>query len=446
MSREIKKIVPEKVSKKAITTIQTIKGMRDILPEEMRLMERIRAIFMNIANAYGFEGIETPILENTEVFTRGIGKATDLVQKQMFAFRTKGGDPVVMRPEYTASIVRAFYENGMFNLPQPLKLNYWGPVFRYERPQAGRYRQFHQLGAEIIGDINAVLDAQLIQFFAVLLKELGITAYTVEVNSLGCKICRQQYRHALVNYFKPDHRKLCPDCKRRIKESPLRVFECDKEKCMEIAEKAPQTVDHLCPECHNHFKEVLEYLDEIEVPYHLNSKLVRGLDYYSKTVFEFWPEDQPGFALGGGGRYDNLVEMLGDKSAPAVGFAAGIERLAGELKKINAPIAKDPNAPTVFLAQLGELGRKKSLKLFEQLRKAGIRVYESFGRNSIKSQLKVANREDAPFSLILGQKEALDGTVILRDMSAGTQETIPMNKLIGELNKRFAQRGEQKDK
>ncbi|MDO8557827.1 MAG: histidine--tRNA ligase [bacterium] len=440
MSKGIKKIKLEKpaVAKKSAAPLQSVKGTRDVLPQEMRFMERIRSLFLSVADAYGFEGIETPILEDTELFIRAVGKSTDVVQKQMYTFRTKGGDSVTLRPENTAGIARAYYENGMFNLPQPLKLWYWGPMFRYERQQAGRYRQFHQFGAEIIGEINAVLDAQLIQLFTAVLKELGITAYTVEINSLGCKTCRPEYRAALVNYFRPDARKLCPDCKRRLKESPLRIFECDKEKCKEIAEKAPQTVDHLCEECHGHFKEVLEYLDEIDVPYRMNARLVRGLDYYTKTVFEVWPEDRPGWALGGGGRYDNLVEILGDKSAPAVGFSAGIERVVEELTKIQASIAKDPFSPTVFLAQLGELGRKKSLKLFEKLRKAGIRVVESFGRNSIKSQLKVANREDAGISLIVGQKEALDETVIIRDMASGIQETVPLTKLIHELQKRFA--------
>ena len=438
MLKDIKKLLPEKpTAKKTPPPIQTVKGMHDILPDEMRLMERIRAMFLGVAHAYGFDGIETPVLENVELFTRGVGRATDLVQKQMYTFRTKGGDFVALRPENTAGVVRAYYQNGMFNLPQPLKLWYWGPYFRYERQQSGRYRQFHQFGAEIIGEMNAILDAQLIQLFTVSLKELGITSYTVELNSIGCKVCRPGYRQALVNYFRPDARKLCPDCKRRLKESPLRIFECENEKCREIAEKAPQTIDHLCEECHNHFKEVLEYLDEIDVPYRLNPKLVRGLDYYTKTVFEVWPEDNPGHALGGGGRYDNLVEMLGDKIAPAVGFAVGVERLIDELKKIQSPVVRDPSIPTVFLAQLGELGRKKSLKLFEQLRKAGIRVVESFGRNSIRSQLKVANREEAAISLIVGQKEALDNTVIMRDMAAGTQETIPLAKLISELQKRF---------
>lgn len=438
MQKDIKKPPLLEKPKKAIAPIMSVKGMHDIVFEDINFMERIRKVFLDVARAYGFEGIEPPVLEMTELFARGVGKGTDLVQKQMFTFRTKGGDSVTMRPEYTAGVVRAFYENAMFNMPQPLKLWYWGPVFRYERPQAGRYRQFWQCGAEIIGEINAVLDAQLIQFFTIMLKELGISAFTVEINSLGCKVCRPGYRSALVNYFRPDVRKLCQDCKRRLKESPMRIFECEEEKCKEIAEKAPQTVDHLCTECHVHFKEVLEYLDEIDIPYHLNPKLVRGLDYYTKTVFEVWPEGQPGFALGGGGRYDNLVEALGDKSSPAVGFSAGVERLMGELKKLQAPIAKENEMPTVFLAQLGELGRKKSLRLFEMLRRNGIRVVESFGRNSIKSQLKVANREETGISLILGQKEALDNTIIIRDMVTGTQETILMSKLVSELQKRFA--------
>lgn len=428
----------QKQPAKKSAPLQAVKGMRDILPEEIRLMERVRAVFTGIAVAYGFEGIETPILEDTELFTRAIGKSTDVVRKQMYSFRTKGGDAVTLRPEGTAGVVRAYYENGMHNLPQPLKLWYWGPMFRYERQQAGRYREFHQFGAEIIGEMNAVLDAQAIQLFTTTLKELGLTAYTIELNSLGCKACRPAYRQALVNYFRPDARKLCPDCKRRLKESPLRIFECDKEKCKEICEKAPQTLDRLCEECHSHFKEVLEYLDEIELPYRLNAWLVRGLDYYTKTVFEIWPEDQPGNALGGGGRYDGLVEALGDKSVPAVGFSAGIERIIAELKRVGTPIARDPLVPIVFLAQLGELGRKKSLKLFEDLRKAGIRVIESFGRNSIKSQLKVANREETSIALIMGQKEAIDGTVIIRDMMTGNQEIVPLTKLIGELGKRFA--------
>ena len=440
MAKSQKKPQSEKpvAVKKAPQPLQAVKGMRDLLADEMRLIERIRVKFLEIAFAYGFDGIETPVLENTEVFVRGMGRATDVVQKQMYSFRTKGGDSVTMRPEYTAGVVRAYYENGMFNMPQPLKLWYWGPVFRYERPQAGRYREFHQLGAEIIGEKNAVLDAQLVQFFSVCLKELGVTAITVEINSIGCKMCRPGYRAALVDYFRPDVRKLCQDCRRRLKESPLRIFECEEVRCKEIAEKAPQTVDYLCEECHDHFKEVLEMLDELEIPYHLNARLVRGLDYYTKTVFEIWPEAKPGFALGGGGRYDYLVETFGDKSAPAVGFSGGIERIVDELKSINAPIVKGAFVPTVFLAQLGDLGRKKSLRLFEDLRKVGIRVLESFGRNSIKSQLKVANREDAPFSLIMGQKEALDGTVIMRDMASGTQETILLTRLVPELQKRFA--------
>jgi len=424
-------------AKKSSQPLQAVKGTRDLLADEIWLMERIRVKFLEIAFAYGFDGIETPVLENTEVFARGMGRATDVVQKQMYSFRTKGGDAVTMRPEYTAGIVRAYYENGMFNMPQPLKLWYWGPVFRYERPQAGRYREFHQLGAEIIGERNAVLDAQLVQFFWVCLKDLGITAITVEINSIGCMVCRPGYRVALVNYFRQDARKLCQDCKRRLKESPLRIFECEEIRCKEMAEKAPQTVDHLCEECHDHFREVLEMLDELEIPYHLNARLVRGIDYYTKTVFEIWPDGKPGFALGGGGRYDYLVETLGDKSAPAVGFSGGVERIVDELKNINAPIIRNIVVPTVFLAQLGDLGRKKSLRLFEDLRKVGIRVLESFGRNSIKSQLKVANREDAPFSLIMGQKEALDGTVIVRDMASGTQETVLLAKLIPELQKRF---------
>lgn len=416
---------------------QAPRGMHDILPEDMRVFEVIRRQLTEIATAYGFEGIELPIVEETELFTKGVGRSSDVVQKQMYSFRTKGGDAFSLRPEATAGIVRAYLEHGMYNLPHPIKLWCWGPMFRYERPQSGRYRQFHQFDMESIGEKNAVLDAQIIQFFWVALAELGISGVNVEINSLGCKTCRPAYRSALVSYFKPDARKLCPDCRRRLAENPLRIFECDKEKCKELVEKAPQIIDRLCEECHDHLKEVLEFLEELGIPYHLNNKLVRGLDYYTKTVFEFWPDEAPGFSLGSGGRYDNLIEILGGRATPAVGFATGIERLMEEIKKRGglSKIAQPPKQ--VFLVQLGEFSRRKSLKIFEQLRQAGIRTVESLGRNSIKSQLKVANRLDTSLALIFGQKEALDNTIIIRDMQSGIQETVPLAKLVRELERRL---------
>ena len=433
---------------------QSPTGMHDILPEDQKYFQKISDVVENIANFYGFEKIETPILEETELFSKGTGLTTDIVQKQMYSFRTKGGDYLTLRPEFTPGIVRAYIEQGMSNLPQPVKLYSIGPLFRYESPQAGRYRQFHQFNLEVFGEESPVIDAQIIQIFYNILKELKLKNLIIEINSIGDSQCRPYYKKLLTSYFKSRESSLCFDCRRRLRENPLRILDCKEEKCQLVRAQVSQMIDHLCEECHNHFKEVLEFLDEIELPYHLNPYMVRGLDYYTKTVFEIFEDSNPvtGLpsaggrapspkgrtpgALAAGGRYDTLVKLLGGKNTSAFGGAAGIERIIALMreKAIKFP---EPSPAKVFLAQLGNLAKRKSLKLFEDFRKIKIPIAESLGRDSLKAQLNKANKIGAKYTLILGQKEALEGTIIIKDMTSGQQETVKIEKVMGEMKKRL---------
>jgi histidyl-tRNA synthetase len=411
---------------------QTPAGMHDILFEDQRYLQKVYNVVEDIADFYHFEKIDTPILENTELFSRGIGLATDIVQKEMYNLRTKGGDYLTLRPEGTAPIVRAYIEHGMQNLPQPVKLWYFGPFFRHEKPQAGRFRQFHQFGFEILGEKNPIIDAQIILVFLQILKELKFKNLLLEINSIGDSQCRPYYKKLLVSYFRSREMSLCSDCRRRLRENPLRILDCKEEKCQPVISQAPQMIDHLCKECHDHFKEVLEFLDEMEIPYRLNSHLVRGLDYYTRTVFEISQESETGIiqgALVGGGRYDKLAKLLGRRDVPGCGAAAGIERIVSLLKEKKMKLPSLPQSE-IFLAQIGDLAKKRSLKLFEEFRKARIRVAESFGRDSLKSQLSRANRLGVKITLILGQREALEGAIIIRNMKTGSQETVKLERVV----------------
>jgi histidyl-tRNA synthetase len=427
----------EEIKKPKRLKFQLPTGMHDILFEEQRYFQKIYDVIEDIANFYRFEKIDTPILENTELFSRGVGLATDIVQKQMYSLRTRGGDYLTLKPEGTAPIVRAYIEHGMQNLPQPVKLWYFGPFFRYERPQAGRFRQFYQFGFEILGEKDPIIDAQIILIFLQILKELKFKNLILEINSIGDSQCRPYYKKLLVNYFRSRENSLCPNCRRRLRENPLRILDCKEEKCQPIITQAPQMIDHLCEECHEHFKEVLEFLDELEISYRLNSHLVRGLDYYTKTVFEISEETEAGKnqgALVGGGRYDNLSKFLGRRDVPGCGGAAGIERIAGLLrdKKIKLPSLPTPE---IFLTQIGDLAKKKSLKTFEEFRKARIHIAESFSRDSLRSQLSRANHLGVKFALILGQREALEGTIIIRNMKNGSQETVKLDRVVEIIKK-----------
>lgn len=419
--------------------------MHDILPGDQLYYQKIYNVCENIASFYGFRKIDTPILEETELFSKGTGLTTDIVQKQMYALKTRGGDCLTLRPEFTPGIVRAYIEHGMQSLPQPVKLYSYGPVFRYEHPQAGRYRQFYQFNLEVIGEEGPVIDVQIIQIFYNILRELKVKNLIVEVNSIGDSQCRPYYKKLLASYLRSRENALCVDCKRRLRENVLRVLDCKEEKCQRIVSQAPQIIDHLCEECHSHFKRVLEFLDEIEAPYRLNPYLVRGLDYYTKTVFEIFSEEKPNdesdtnafpvrSALISGGRYDNLVKLLGGENIKATGAALGAERVLA-LMKAGGLHLKKPETYPVFLAQLGNLAKRKGLKLLEEFRNAKIPVAESLGRDSLKAQLKFADRIEAKYTLLLGQKEVLEDSIIIRDMKTGKQETIKLEKIIREIQK-----------
>ncbi|HCP08586.1 MAG TPA: histidine--tRNA ligase [Candidatus Moranbacteria bacterium] len=442
IAKKIKKMVKNKGKKaeaqKEPLLLQPPRGMKDILPEDQPYWDHIRRTTERLSREYGFMRIDTPLVEFSNLFARGVGEGTDIVEKEMYNFVTKGGDKVALRPEMTAGIARAYIQHGMNVLPKPIKLFSTGPVYRYDRPQEGRYREFHQVNYDVFGEQDAILDAQVIQVAARVVQSLGIKSVQIQVNSIGCATCRKEYKDLLVNYLESKKQKLCADCKNRMEHNPLRVLDCKEDKCSQVAATAPQSVDHLCDECRIHFKCLLEYLDELELPYVINPQLVRGLDYYSKTVFEVWSGDEEGrkSALGGGGRYDGLIKMLGGEQAPAIGFGLGVERLIIEMKRVQAKPYRAPK-PRVFLAQLGDLAKKKSLKLFSELEKNGILTAESFGRGSLKSQLRVADKIGVELTLILGQKEALDKTVIIKNMVSGVQEIVSTEKLVDLVKKKL---------
>lgn len=431
----------KEVTKRKVKTPTTLRGMKDILPDEQIYWEYFRRAAEEIAGAYSFGRIDMPILEDVKLFERNLGKQTDVVEKEMYAFEDKGGDKITLRPEATASAVRAYINHGMLNLPQPVKLWYMGPMFRYDRPQSGRYRQFHQYGLEVLGgNGDPVTDAQLILIAYKLFDQLGLNV-RVEINSIGSADARKEYQVELVAFARKHRKELCEDCTRRLSRNPLRLLDCKQEGCREVMKEAPQILDWLDDPSRKHFMELIEYLDEVSIPYVLNPHLVRGLDYYNRTVFEIVPNRGDDAELGSqsalcaGGRYDGLVETLGGREeTPGSGFSVGIERAILEMKKQDVEPPALPR-PDVFFAQLGAEARRAALRWFEDVRAAGITVVEAFGKASLKGQLEAANRTGARFALILGQKEVTENTIIVRDMESGSQETIPLDQMIDYLKK-----------
>ncbi len=419
--------------------IQSVKGMHDILPEDQKYWRYIQKKAESLLEYYGFDRISTPVLEQADLFVRSVGESSDIISKEIYTLKTKGGDTLALRPEATAGLVRAYLENGMNVRPHPVKLYVIDPMFRHDEPQAGRYRQFYQLDVETIGDGSEAVDAELIFLAYKLLESVGIENFSVHINSIGDQNCRPQYIKALKDYFKNRSKKLCVNCKNRMKDNPLRILDCKEEGCKEVVKEAPQMVDFLDESCRMHFKHVLEFLDEAKVPYILNPYLVRGLDYYTRTVFELIPDEITGSqaTLLAGGRYDRLIEQLGGVKTPACGWAMGFERIILALKEKNIEVPEAHPKPKVFLVQLGEAPKRKALPLFESFRKAGIEAKSSLGRDSIKSQLRIAHRLGVRFALIFGQKEAIESTIILREMETGIQETIPLEKIVDEVKKRL---------
>ena len=421
-------------------TFKTISGMKDILPEEQPLWQSIIRTASSVASSYNFYKIDTPLMEYSDVFKKGTGETTDIVQKEMFSFVTRGNDDVTLKPEGTPSVVRSYIEHGMSQYIHPVKLFYCDAMFRYEKPQKGRRRQFHQFGVECIGEKDPIRDVQTIQFFTTFFQEMKIDNCMVEINTLGCNGCITEFREKLRTYYENSTHQLCSDCRQRYDKNLLRLLDCKDEKCHRLKQSAPQILDSICEECSEHFQKVLSFLDILDIPYMPNPHLVRGLDYYTGTVFEIFHntkdkntnyEMSGGMALASGGRYDNLVTILGGKEdTPAIGGAMGIERIVDCISASRKKKEFGVDMPKVCIVQLGEKAKERSLFLMEEFRKEGIRVAEALGRDSMTSQLNIADRMGCAYSLIIGQKEVIDDVVIIRDMVSGSQEAVDSPKVI----------------
>jgi histidyl-tRNA synthetase len=409
------------------------RGTTDILPEEQAYWRYVEEKAAYICQLYGYERIETPIFEDTRLFTRSVGEGTDIVEKEMYSFDDRGSNSITLKPEGTASVCRAYLEHGFQNLPQPVKLYYFSPHFRYERPQAGRFREHHQFGCEAIGEADAFLDAEVIDMAMQFLNSLGLKSILLFINSIGCPECRPKYLEVLRGYFTNHNNELCPDCRTRLDRNVLRLLDCKQPGCQQIVNQAPKSVDYLCLPCADHFQALKNFLGILEISFEVNQRLVRGLDYYTRTVFEIQPEEEKSqSALGSGGRYDGLIEMLGGKQTPGIGFGIGIERIVLNLKRQNILVPSVP-APKVFIACLGVAGRNEAMKLTAILRRQGIGVISATSAKSLKAQMRQANNLKISRAIIIGDDEVKAGTAILRDMTTSNQETVNLTDLPGLL-------------
>ncbi len=409
-------------------TLRSVKGMHDILSDEMLKWHFVEQTYRSLVERFGYVEVRTPVLEPLELFVRGIGESTDIVEKEMYAFEDKGGDHLALRPEGTASAIRAYIQHNVQAQRPVTKWYYLGPMFRRERPAKGRYRQFFQAGAELVGADAATADAEIIDMAVQFIESLGIEDVTVQINSLGDEATRPAFRKALVDYFKRFESDLCGDCQRRLEVNPLRILDCKKERCGELTDGAPSVLEFLSSEASEHFEDLQRLLDRNKTPYRVVPTMVRGLDYYTRTIFEVQVKSG---ALGaqaaivGGGRYDNLIKQLGGRSAPAIGFSFGIERLLMLLPEDAAILSP----PTYFVAGVGEGGLERAYDLARALRKDGHRVEFSYSGGSLRSQLKRADRVGATVTLIAGEDEATRGAVTWRDMKKGNQEEVQIDDL-----------------
>ena len=400
------------------------KGTKDVLPAEAYKWHFVENTARRIAALYGLKEIRTPVFEHTELFLRGVGDTTDIVNKEMYTFLDKGERSITLKPEGTAGVVRSFIENGGGGGVLPQKMYYITPVFRYERPQAGRLREHHQFGVEIFGGKGAETDAEVILLARDYIAALGVEGVELNLNSIGCKHCRPKFNEALREYLRPHLSEMCPTCNARFEKNPLRILDCKEEKCAAVNAGAPRSVDFLCDECREHFEKLKAILDDCGIAYTLNPKLVRGLDYYSKTVFEFVSTSigAQGTVLGGG-RYDTLIENLGGPSVPAVGFGSGIERMLLVLENTGKAIPQE--APLgVYAAGLDEAGRRAAFLLVQQLRKAGVSADFDHAARSVKAQFKYAGKVGARFVVAIGSNELESGMYTIKDMAASTSESV----------------------
>lgn len=407
--------------------IKAIRGFNDILPDEIGKWQFVEDTAREVFEGFGFSEIRIPIIERTELFSRGIGEVTDIVEKEMYTFTDKSGNSLTLRPEATASIARAYIEHQLYTFDPVAKLYCIGPMFRYEKPQKGRYRQFYQIDAEVFGVENPMVDAEIILMLIHFLKKVGLEKLELQINSLGCRACRPRYREELKNFLTKRSFQLCEDCQRRLHTNPLRIFDCKVETCQEAIADAPQVVDYICDECHKHFNKVKEYLGIAGLTFILNPRMVRGLDYYTRTAFEV-VSYQLGAqnAVTGGGRYDNLFQEIGGLDVPGIGFAIGMERLISLLPKEKEFF----RYPHLFVAALSEEAYREAYQLVNQLHLQGIRTELDYEGKSLKSQMRRANKLKARYVLILGEEELNRGRAVLRNMEDKSQEEIPISDIL----------------
>ncbi|MDD2422002.1 MAG: histidine--tRNA ligase [Heliobacteriaceae bacterium] len=403
------------------------RGTKDILPDQVWHWQRIEAVIRQICREYGYAEIRTPVFEHREVFHRGVGETTDIVQKETYDFHDRGNRELTLRPEGTAPVVRALLEHKLYAGPLPVKMYYVGPMFRFGRPQMGRQRQFHQFGIEVFGAAGAGADAEVISLAMDFYRRLGLLDLTLLVNSIGCPVCRPAHRQALCDFFGPRATELCEDCRNRLDRNPLRVLDCKQERCQELSRGAPATVDHLCPACAEHFAAVRELLEAAGVAYTVDPGLVRGLDYYTRTAFEIISRDIGAQAsVGGGGRYDHLVETLGGPPVPGIGFGLGLERLVLVMENRGLLAVTAEPARDVFVAMAGDGTGPVAFGLVQALRARGIVVETDCLARSLKAQMKTADRFQAPVVVIIGEAELARGVVTVRLMQTGEQQEVPL--------------------
>ena len=405
--------------------VQAPKGTKDMLPQDAYKWHFVENKFREIAKFYGMREIRTPMFEHTDLFLRGVGDTTDIVQKEMYTFNDKGNRSITLKPEGTAPVVRAFIENRLFNEAQPTKLYYAIPCFRYENVQKGRLRQFHQFGTEVFGSKEPSMDAEVIAFAMEFLKSLGLKSLSLNINNLGCPNCRPKYNEALKKFLEENYDDLCGLCQSRFEKNPMRILDCKNKNCGEITKNAPIILDYMCEECDTHFTEVKKYLDALNIPYTVDPGIVRGLDYYTKTIFEILNDD---FTVCGGGRYDRLIEQLGGPEMPAVGFGLGIERLLLTLQNEGIEIPNE-GLYDLYIGARGEDGKLASFKLANALRTRGKKTEINHMGRSLKAEMKYANKIGAKFTVVLGDDELQTGNAKFKRMSDGEQFEVNLNNI-----------------
>ena len=406
------------------------RGTTDLLPEEQKHWRYIEARAVELCGRYGVSRLDTPVFEDSGLFVRSVGAGTDIVEKEMYTFEDRGGDSVTLRPEGTAPVCRAYLEHGMHNQSQPVRLYYFCPVFRYERPQAGRFREHHQFGVEVLGDPDPSVDVEVIEMAWQLMSSLGLNGLSLLVNSIGDVRCRPAYIEELKGYYSEEKDKLCQDCRTRLEHNPLRLLDCKQPSCRVLGEGAPRSVDHLCEECGEHWQSLQRYLDLVSLPYRLEHRLVRGLDYYTRTVFEIQPEQEGGQStICGGGRYDALMEQLGGRPTPGIGFAAGMERMVLNLKRQEVDVPEEPG-PSYMVVSTGHGARETAVRIATEMRKTGVGSVLGNAARSLKGQLRQANAMGFRYVVIVGEEELQRGEVTLRDMVEGGQEMVPVERFL----------------